>query len=193
VEDPIQGVDFFACIFQILFGSTSTTRQIPLDTRPISHLTWSERLYQLSKNAVLMSLTRQRNLAGDDPAARVLFRALALASVKEAQRVILDVLTYHLTDREQQRALMMEVMAYSQKGLTDRVTAPGPDHRLDGFFLSLFDDRDPQARRKNLERLDQDKETVVAAAMALIVIFQGFLGDESYFIRGISANGIRPA
>jgi hypothetical protein len=73
------------------------------------------------------------------------------------------------------------------------VTPPGPEHRLDGFFLFLFNDVDTHRRRKKLRLLDQDKETVVAAGLALIVIFQNFLNDPAYYVQGISPQGIRPA
>ncbi|HUT99933.1 MAG TPA: hypothetical protein VM425_00685 [Myxococcota bacterium] len=192
IEDPIQGVDFFGTIFQIMMVNSFHGYRPELSHQPPSPLNGAQRLYQLFKSAVLMSLVRQYKVATDDRTTQELFEALALASMKEAHRIVLHIFGYHQTDMARQRALLMEVLDYAQAGFTDKVTRPHKKHRLDGLFFSRFKDSDSNVRRRSLAELYKDKDMMIEAAMALGIIFQGFLNDPDYFVQGISVQGIRP-
>jgi hypothetical protein len=192
MRDPLQGVDFFAQIFQLLF-----TRTYPGYTPPVAHppsgvLNGAERLYQLFKNIVLMSLVRQNQSAPDDRTAQALLRGLAEASMQEAQRIALHIFGYHRPALTSLRALLIETMEYIQAGGIDTVTLPARGHRLDGLFAMRIDGLSRAARQQKLAALYADKPLMIAAAIAFIAIFQNFLNDPAYYVRGISAQGVRP-
>jgi hypothetical protein len=129
-------------IFQILFPPSGSGYR-PGWEHPISSpLNGAQRLYKLFKNAILLSLIRERQVAIDDPAAQKLFEAVALSSMREAQRICLHIMGYHETNIEQHRELLMEVQRYAQEGGMTRTTSPSGAHRLDGLFLMRFDHAD---------------------------------------------------
>jgi hypothetical protein len=191
IADPMSGVDFFDVIFQGLYvnsfkGHKSSTEH------PYNPMKGSERLYQLFKAAVIMSLYRQRRIDTEDATTRILFDSLARAGMKEAQRIVLHLFRYHLSDVKEQRDLLMDVLDYSQKGYLDKATLPNPKLRLDGLFLTRFDDSDRNVRKQKLDQLYDDKPLMLEAAMAFVVINQNFLCDPEYFVRGITEEGVRP-
>jgi hypothetical protein len=190
VRDPIDGVDFFAIVFQLLYvngfrGYRPQTKDHP-DGSPMNG---AKRLYQLFKNAELMSLIRKRN-SELDATARRLFTLLARASMKEAERIVLHIFGYHINDLQMQRELLLDVMRYAQEGGLDRVTPPGAKHPLDGHFVSCFEDTNSKIREENLNRLYQDKPMMVRSALAFIVIFMNFMEDDNYFVAGIHEGGM---
>jgi hypothetical protein len=193
IEDPIQGVDFFETLFNILYvrAFRGYTPQVP---HPMaSALNGAQRLYQLFKNAVLLSLVRRRCAQQHDRTTKVLFDGLAQASMKEAQRIVLHIFGYHQTDPRRHKELLVEVMNYSQAGLLDRVTRPEDSHRLDGLFVSRFRDVEPGERIRNLSALYEDKDLMVEAAMAFVIIFQSFMFDPDFCVRGVTEQGLHPA
>ena len=188
--DPLERVDFFSLIFQILFVE-SFTPPAPQRSHPIgTPINGAQRLYQLFKNAVLLSLVRKKHTVQDD-AADALFAALAEASIKEAQRNIYHLLVYHLREVKQQRKLVLEAMRYCQAGGTSRITRSGGSHRLDGLILDRFDHSSSADRDRALAELYRDKPLMAQAALAFIVVFQSFLNDPHYHLKGISDRGIR--
>ncbi len=193
VEDPLEGVDFFQVIFQILFPPSgpgySPGRHHPIATP----LNGARRLYQLFKNAILLSLIREKRVATEDPAATRLFEALALASMHEAQRIALHIMGYHQTEVARQRALLMEVLRYAQEGGMTRTTAPSGEHPLDGLFMMRFDHADAAARDRHLDELYSDKGLMLQAAAGFVVIFLNFVHSPEYWVRGISDHGIEAA
>jgi hypothetical protein len=192
IEDPMQGVDFFEALFQVLYVNNYTGYQPAAPHPPPSPLNGAQRLYQLFKNATLLSLVRQKGIAMDDPSARKLFAALARASMKEAQRNALHIFGYHMKDVHQQRELLLETMEYSQFGGIDRVTRPTNQWRLDGFFATQFDDSDPAVRMRRLEEFYKNKALMTEASIAFVVIFLSFLNEPSFRIKGVSEFGIDP-
>jgi hypothetical protein len=121
-----------------------------------------------------------------------LFEALLHASIKEAQRISLHIFAFHQTDASRLRELMIETMSYVQHGGIDAVTTPSVGQRLDGLLVSRFDDPDKRSRNKKLAQLYIDKDLMVEASIAFIVIFYSFLNDPQYFVHGISERGIHP-
>ncbi|MCU0693494.1 MAG: hypothetical protein MUF54_19060 [Polyangiaceae bacterium] len=167
--------------------ATGPTPSTQSNRRSTAHSGW---LYQLFKNAVLLSLARQKLSSFNDPVADAIFQALAIASMKEAQRTVLHIFGYHGIELGQQRELLLDVMKYAQKGGLDHVTLPKAPHDLDGLFLTRFEDAIPATRAANLDKLYRDKPLMVKSAMAFIVIFLSFLDDPQYHIAGICDGGI---
>jgi hypothetical protein len=193
IHDPLEGVDFFSHIFQLLFVGSYTGYKPTLGHPPRSPISGAQRLYELFKNTVLLSLIRQRPDTSADAAASRLFHALALASMKEAQRTIMHIFGYHISDVKQQKPILEEAMSYCLQGGSDAITAPTSGCKLDGLFIGCFDHHDSAVRKEKMELLYLDKPLMVQASVAFIVIFLSFLGDETFYVRGITPDGIRPA
>jgi len=192
LEDPLKGVEFFEIIFQTIFTNTYKGYRPEKPHQSASILNGAQRLYQLFKNIMLMSLIRQRKTAKEDSITQGLFNALAETSMKEAQRIALHVFGYHARSVSALREILKETMAYAQSGGFDEVTHPKDGHRLDGLLVSVFDQPERDARKKQLFALYQDKPRMLEVAIAFVIIFLNFLTDADYFVHGISAEGIRP-
>jgi hypothetical protein len=192
IEDPLRGVDFFESLFKVMFVPEFEGYH-PGGPHPArSPVGGVRRLYQLFKNAVLLSMIRQRRSTADDPSAESLFTALATASMKEAQRSVMHIFAYHECDVKKQRSLLVDTMNYVQSGGIDRVTHPNDIRALDGLFVGTFDNMSQAGRDANLRTLAADRPRMLQAALAFIVIFLRFLHDSDYFIAGVSEQGITP-
>ena len=101
----------------------------------------ARRLYQLFKNAVILSLIRQMQDTCKHETCHTLFEALADASLLEAQRTLIHLLGYHLKDLAEQRKLLLETMEYCYGGRTELVTEPDTSWMLDGLFSTYFGQR----------------------------------------------------
>jgi len=193
IEDSLHDVDFFRVIFQILFLPSGAGYD-PGCEHPITPpLNGAQRLYQLFKNAVLLSMIREKQLAVEDPAAGRLFESLALASMHEAQRIALHIIAYHETGIEKQLDLVMDVLHYAQGGGMMRITSPSRQSSLDGLFMRQFDHPNSKERDQHLDKLYQNKDLMLQAALGFVVIFLNFINSPDYWIRGISDRGIAVA
>jgi hypothetical protein len=192
-RDPLDEVRFFQSMFQLLFSRHYQGFAADMPHPPRPPLDGARRLYDLFKNTVVLSLVRQtKAIADDDETAGSLFEAIAIAGMLEAQRILVHIFTYHYQEVERQRQLMLETMEYCWHGGLESVTPGSAPHRLDGLFLERFDSTSSEIRQRQLEKLYDDKELMIAAASAFIVIFLNFLHDESYFVQGVSTAGIHP-
>jgi hypothetical protein len=190
VDDFLKDTDFFQVVFQLLFPPSGSGYK-PSYEHPITPpLNGAHRLYQLFKNAILLSLIREKHAAIGDPTARRLFEALCMASVQEAQRIALHIMAYHETSISRQRALLMEVQSYAQEGGLTRITSPSDKHSLDGLFMTRFDYADPATRDQHLEQLYKDKGLMLQAAVGFVGVFMSFVHSADYWVRGISDHGI---
>ncbi len=192
LQDPLQGVDFFEIIFQTFFTNTYKGYRPERPHQPSLVLNGAQRLYQLFKNIVLMSLIRKQQADAADAISRSLFSALAKASIREAQRISLHVFGYHETSVSTFREILRDTLAYSRSGGFEEVTQPQGGHRLDGLFMTVFDQPKRDARKRQLLALYQNKSFMIEVAVAFVIIFQNFLNDGDYYVHGISAEGIRP-
>jgi hypothetical protein len=192
LQDPLDGIDFFENVFQILFvrnyGGNPAPRAHPTSTA----LNGARRLHQLFKNAVLLSLVRQKANGPMIPEFRALFNALAIASLKEAERTLIHLTRHHYRDVEKQRRLLLEAMDYCYGGRIDLVTKPDEKYLLDGLFTTYFGFAEKKTLEQNLSHLYQDKPLMIEASVAFITIFLSFLNDEEFYVRGISPEGIDP-
>lgn len=191
-RDPLEGVDFFAVLFRTMLHQ-SLRGELPSRPHPQrAPLDGARRLYELFKNTVVLSLVRQRLGAREDATVGVLFDAIATASMREAQRVVLHLFAYHVTETSRQYELLAETLAYCRAGGISAVTRVNPSNRLDGLFLERFDAPSSQARQRKLEELYADKDLMVAAALAFMVIFMNFRDDPGFLVRGVTPAGISP-
>ena len=192
LRDPLDDVDLFQIIFQVMFVSTFKGYEPKTEHPPSAALNGARRLYQLFKNAVLLSLIRRLKVITTDRTLQVLFMALSDASLKEAQRTLIHLLGYHYKDLAEQRYLLMEAMEYCYSGRSDLVTKPDGKRMLDGLFSTYFGHKSKKVRNKKLDILYQNKALMLEASLAFIVIFLSFINDPDYYVKGISAKGIYP-
>ena len=190
LEDPLVGIDCFQHIFQLLFVNNYPGYLPKTEHQPTTVMNGARRLNQLFKNAVLLSLIRQLAPASESPARKTLFDAVSEASLKEAQRTLMHLLGYHLKEQHIQRGLILDAMEYSFSGRSDIVTVPDGQRLLDGLFSTYFAPPDGKLLSQQLDSLYQNKPLMIQASIAFIVIFMGFLNDPSYYVKGISVEGI---
>ena len=192
LKDPLEGIDFFENIFQILFVNSYRGYSPKTEYSPAAAINGAKRLYQLFKNAVLLSLIRRHAPNSERRAQKLLFNAVSEAGLSEAQRTLAHLISYHVKDVATQRDLILEAMQYCYSGRSDLVTKPDGSQLLDGLFSTYFGHISSKLRRQQLDILYQKKDLMLEAAVAFIVIFLSFLNDQEYYIQGISAEGIEP-
>jgi hypothetical protein len=192
LEDSLARIDFFENIFQIMFVN-NYRGYVPLrEHSPPTAINGAKRLYQLFKNAVLLSLIRRHAPDSGQRSQKILFDAVSEAGLNEAQRTLIHLISYHVKDVSIQRGLILEAMQYCYSGRSNLVTKPDGSQLMDGLFSTYFGHKSSQVRRRQLDILYQNKNLMLQAAVAFIVIFLSFLNDENYYIEGISAEGIEP-
>jgi hypothetical protein len=192
LEDPLAGIDFFQNIFQLLFVNNYRGYKPASDHPPTTAMNGARRLYQLFKNTVLLSLIRQDTSMQSDRTLSVLFEAVCDASLQEAQRTLMHLIGFHIKDTADQRKLLLEAMAYCFSGRIDLVTKPDRNQLLDGLFSTYFAHNSKKALDRQLDILYQNKELMIQASIAFVVIFLHFLNDSEYYVHGISEEGIEP-
>jgi hypothetical protein len=193
LEDPLARIDFFETVFQIMFVNNYPGYNPKMEHAPATAMNGARRLYQLFKNAVLLSLIRQHVPAASRREVRKLFDALSEAGLKEAQRTLIHLISYHVKDLHTLRSLVLEAMQYCYSGRSDLVTMPDGSQLLDGLFSTYFGNKAKKTRHQHLDILYQNKPLMLEASVAFLVIFLSFLNDETFYIRGISAEGIEPS
>jgi hypothetical protein len=191
LQDPLEGIDFFKNIFQILFVKTYKGYRPKAGHPPPAAMSGDRRLFQLFKNVVLLSLLRQKPGIAEDPVSRRLFNSLCEASLKEAERSYVHLIGYHHQDLGSQRALLLNAMNYCYSGRGEVVTRPDDHQLLDGLFTTYFGPISKQLRDQRLEILYQNKPLMMQASIAFIVIFLNFINDPKFYVRGISPEGIQ--
>ncbi len=184
-------INCYQVIFEALYAHTYKGPDMKIPHHTDRKINGAKRLYELFKSALLLSLLRSEKTELADVSLR-LFNSLAIASINEAQNIMLHIFNYHMRDKQKQKALLLNVMNYSSSGGLGRVTS-GQNHKLDGLFVNTFDHEDKNQLNKKLNILYGDKELMVEAAVSFSVIFTNFLNDPEFFIQGITMEGIRPS
>ncbi|MBI9085655.1 MAG: HD domain-containing protein [Desulfobacterales bacterium] len=193
LQDPIEGLDFFEHMFQLLFVNTYPGYRPDASHSGTASINGARRLYQLFKNAVLLSLIRIKGGLAGDGVSQVFFNAVCNASLKEAQRTLMHVTGYHFKEVDRIRGLLLDAMNYCYGGRIDQATKPDDGRILDGLFSSYFGPNAAAVRNQRLDLLYQNKPLMIEASVAFIVIFRSFLNDPAFYVRGISTEGIVPA
>lgn len=192
IQDPLKGIDFYENIFQLLFVNNYEGFIPDLEHSSVVSINGAKRLYQLFKNAVLLTLIRREIDISDDKPARIFFDAVSSASLQEAQRTLVHIVSYHHTDIKKTRTLLLDAMTYCYGGRIDLITPPRESCALDGLFTTYFGSPSSAIRNRQLDLLYQDKPLMIEATIAFIVIFLSFLNNPSFYVSGISTEGIEP-
>ena len=99
---------------------------------------------------------------------------------------------FHIRETADQRKLLLEAMSYCFSGRIDLVTKPDRNQLLDGLFSTYFAHNSKKVLDRQLDILYQNKELMIQASIAFVVIFLHFLNDSEYYVHGISEEGIEP-
>lgn len=190
IHDFTEQTHCYQTIFDILFVNCYPGLQMK-QPHPVSgKIDGSMRLYQLYKNAVFLSILRDLNIELDHASTRLFF-ALAIASIREAQSILLHIFAYHLQSPDQQRQLLMEVLQYAQEDRFSTVYDKG-NRTFDGLFNKYFACEKKEDKRDRLAELYKNKHLMGQAAGGFMVTFSSFVNSEHFTIKGISSSGIVP-
>jgi hypothetical protein len=190
VRSETQDVDCFELVFDVLFTSSHLGQQLPLQHPVPGRINGSRRLYQLYKNAIFLSILRQRGKDRIDDSSVMLFQALAHSSLRQARQILVHLFMFHITSAHHQRALLQEAMEYCQSERIAKVHPADHPHRLDGVFDSVFNNPDRKKLRKSLDKLYKDKPMMSLIAIAMAATFSSFRNDPDFCIEGIDPAGL---
>ncbi len=190
LHDVMEHTHSFQSIFDILFVNSYSGKKKKKQHPVARKINGAMRLYQLYKNTVLLSMLRDQQISMNTGSNKLFF-SLAVASIREAQTIMLHIFTYHRTDPAEQRAILLEVMQYSHSEGFEAINEEG-HYVLDGLFRKYFVHESPQAKSSNLDMLYKDKKLMSLVAVAFLVIFSNFINNDHYTIHGISSDGIIP-
>lgn len=186
----VTGFNFFRAVFDILFVPGFAG----VDMGRFHFMPEADEgvmlLSQLFKDILFLALARRAGCDSRDRTSRRLFTGLAVAGIREAQWLLLEMFNTCLADVERQRELLLSVMAYCRGGGAGAVTATGTGNDLDGLLLQ-FDAASRAGRAKEmLLRLFQDRERLSKALLAFIVVFASFVQNPRYTLAGVEPRGL---
>lgn len=148
-------------------------------------------LSQLFKNTLLLAMLRNQGLDTQDETTQRLFIGLAVAGIREAQWLALEIFNTVYTDVRRQRELLLEVMDYTTTGGIDSVRSQNAEGVLDGLFVA-FTSGERADQKRMLTELFEDRERLTRMTLAFIVVFAAFINDPKYTLRGVGRSGARP-
>jgi hypothetical protein len=187
----VAGYNFYRAVFDILFQpgfrgvSMGRFHFMPDVSEGVMLLS------QLFKDTLLLAILRNHRLDQQDEPTHRLFTGLAVAGIREAQWLALEMFNTVYADVARQRALLLEVMEYCAQGGIASVRATGATGELDGIFVR-FTSGSRADQKAVLVELFQDGERLARMVLAFIVVFASFLNDPSYTLRGIDRSGAHP-
>ncbi len=184
--------NFYRAVFDILFlprfsGVSMGHYHFMPDTKEGAML-----LSQLFKNTILLAQVRNAGLDRQDDTTRRLFVGLAVAGIREAQWLALEMFNTEYSDVQRQRQLLLDVMDYCARGGIDSVRVEGTLGALDGVFVR-FTSGTKAEQKQLLVDLFEDRERLARMVLAFIVVFASFINDDRYTVQGIDRSGAHPA
>lgn len=147
-------------------------------------------LSQLFKDTFFLALLRSSHLDGVDELTHRLFVGLAVAGIREAQWLALEMFNTCMEDVERQRALLMSVMQYCRTGGAGAVTSEEAGGELDGMLLASYTAARQGLHKQMLTKLFQNRDLLAKMVLAFIVVFASFINDPSFSIQGIDLEGV---
>jgi hypothetical protein len=148
-------------------------------------------LSQLFKNTILLAQLRNQRLDRQDETTRRLFVGLAVAGIREAQWLALEMFNTEYADVQRQRKLLIDVMEYCASGGIDSVRSEAEVGPLDGVFVK-FTSGTRATQKQMLVSLFEDREGLARMVLAFIVVFASFINDDEYTLQGLDRSGAHP-
>jgi len=192
LQNPgVSNYNFYRAVFDILFmptfrGVSMGEFHFMPDTAEGVML-----LSQLFKNTILLAMLRASRLDTQDETTRRLFVGLAVAGIREAQWLALEMFNTVYRDVDRQRELLLEVMEYCAGGGVESVRAEKAAGDLDGVFVAFTSGTKADQKRMLVE-LFEDRERLARMSLAFIVVFAAFINDPNYTLKGIGRTGACP-
>ncbi len=192
VRSETREVDCFELMFDVLFTQSHLGQQDDFRHPITGRINGSRRLYQLYKNAIVLSILRQRGKDRIDPPTERLFHALAHTSLRQARQILVHLFIFHINNIHHQRSLLHEALEYCQQRRIANILPAENPHRLDGVFQSVFNIPDRAKLGKSLDQLYKDKPLMALVAIAFAATFSSFHNDPAFSIAGIDSAGLHP-
>lgn len=148
-------------------------------------------LSQLFKNTILLAILRNHGLDNQDPITKRLFVGLAVAGIREAQWLALEIFNTVYNDVGKQRQMLLEMMQYCAAGGIASVRAQGAMSELDGVFVK-FTSGTKASQKKMLVDLFENREALIRMILAFIVVYASFINNPEYTLKGIDRSGAHP-
>ncbi len=149
-------------------------------------------LSQLFKNTIFLSLIRQDGLEHLTPTTHRLFNGLAVASIREAQWIALELFSSDYININRQRELMLATMEYTFNGGVNAIRPFSDDNLLDGTYVENFAVASSKQRKEKMAELFLAKDQLTEVIVAFIATFSAFLNLPDFYIEGIGRTGIKP-
>ena len=182
--------NFYRAVFDILFLPSFRG----VDMGPFHFLPELDEgvmlLGQLFKDTLFLALLRGAGIDARDPLAQRLFNGLAVAGIREAQWLALELFHTSLADVGRQRALLLAVMQYTHGGGAGAVTVKADGGAVDGMLLEFFTLARRGEQKGMLRALFTDREHLAQMVLVFIVIFASFVNDPDFNIAGVSLDGV---
>lgn len=150
-------------------------------------------LSQLFKNIIFLTLSRSEGRDRIDRTTKILFDAVAIAGIREAQWILLEIFASFITELKDQWRILSETLEYTHLGGTQLITPKAGGNILDGIVSEYFGILSDDERKARLALLFQDKDKLARVILAFIVVFSSFLNDPDYFLHGVERTGIKLA
>lgn len=147
-------------------------------------------LSQLFKDLIFLTLIRKEKLDTLDETTRRLFVGLAVAGIREAQWLALEMFNTCITETSKQRELLREVMHYCTSGGIEGVHQQSRGGQLDGILLNMFTAQKEGKRNQMLMELFEDHDRLAPMVLTFIVVFASYINDPDYTVRGIGRDGM---
>ncbi|MBS1261885.1 MAG: hypothetical protein MAG453_01220 [Calditrichaeota bacterium] len=148
-------------------------------------------LAQLFKNALFLSLMRVLKRDRIDETSRRLFDAIAIASIREAQWLALELIASVGQDKlPELRRRIVETMDYCYHGGATQVHEASVGPGVAGVFLERFTYALGEDRRNAMIELYRDKDYLATVIITFIATFSAFLNDSEFALEGIDREGV---
>lgn len=148
---------------------------------------------QLFKNALFLSLVRLEKGDRIDDTTRRLFDAIAVASIREAQWLGLELIAaVEELALPKLRDQIIETMQYCYTGGATQVHESDEGKGLAGIFMRRYALASGKDRRRAMRELYEDPDYLVTVVITFIATFASFLNDPDFSLEGITREGIHP-
>ncbi len=193
-QDTLHGTNFYKVIFNTMLSLKNPATPANMKHPIKSEMNGEQRLRQLFKNIVLLSLIRRSGKfsMGQDSVIDELCSSLVTATSLEAQRNILHIFNFHMTDVSMQRDAIRHAMEYCQHGGIEKVTSSSENYSLDGLFQYFARPKSSAVNCEKFMNFYDNKQLMVQACFAFMAICARFNADPDFYVQGITRDSISP-
>jgi len=188
----VSSLDFYVTMFEIL--CVPSYRGLPkMPDPPVGRKQVELFVSNLTKALLWISLLRQTESAQRDPVVRELNELLIEGSIRQTEVILLSYLMERVPFANEQHGAIKAGLEYCQDPVAvTTVTPRDRGHLLDGSLLEgLSLQSDDQTRKRRISELYDDPLRFTALLFVMIAVFRCCARDGSFFVKGISREGVR--